>query len=87
MVRLNEPKQAVSVLFESNIRIAGEAFWIGMESSQEALHLAANLLIPGQPLVSHPNLTPLGLHLHRTPAPPGAPTHETARGARRFIRW
>jgi len=81
-----ERDKAAAVLFESDARVLGETFRIGMESSQEALNLAPNLLVPGQPLVAHPSLTPLGLHFQHTPAPRGTPTHGKAGGTRRFCR-
>ena len=61
------------VLCKTNSRIAGEMLRVGLKSSEKALYLFADLLVPREPPVSRRNLTGLQLHfqhiLARDPLP------------------
>jgi len=50
------------MLFEANPWIPGEAVWIRIECSQEALNLGADLFIRRHLALSHANLTHFTLH-------------------------
>jgi hypothetical protein len=45
--------QAAAVFFESDSRMPGEAFWVGIKGLQERSNLNSNLLVTRSRIVSH----------------------------------